>query len=180
MNDLNFSLQQFPTTTPLPDLRITGNIVRHVNKLAVRYLLLGPMAELSIPEQANTPARKDKLWEETCLEFFLNTRDSDQYWEFNLSPAGHWNVFRFNSYRQGMQEELAYTSLPFIVKKKPDALHLSLEFDLSKIIPAGRPMRVAISAVIKSLEGKVSSWALTHPSSQADFHHRESFVIELS
>ena len=64
---------------------------------------------------ADMPARRDRLWEETCFEFFLAVKNSPRYWEFNLSPAGHWNVYRFADYRQGMQEEPAFASLPFSV-----------------------------------------------------------------
>ena len=44
------------------------------------------------------PRRRDRLWEETCLELFLGEEGSERYWEFNLSPAGHWNVYRFEFY----------------------------------------------------------------------------------
>jgi hypothetical protein len=180
MNDQSFSLQPFPPASPLPDLKITGNIARCSNTLAIRYALLGPLAELVIPAPADMPAHKNTLWEETCFEFFLGIKNSDRYWEFNLSPAGHWNVYRFKAYRQEMQEEPAFTSLRFSVQNhSSDALRLALELNLDTIVPAEQPLEVGISAVIKPVNGKVTYWALTHPGPQADFHRRDSFIIEL-
>jgi hypothetical protein len=174
-----FYLKPFLSAGPLAHLKITGKIIRRSGTVAISYALFGPMAEIVIPGLAGMPVRKNALWEETCFEFFLASRDSDQYWEFNLSPAGHWNVYRFKSYRQDMREEPAFTSLPFSVRRQPDSLRLSLKLDLDKIIPADETLRVAISAVIKSKNGDITYWALTHPGPQADFHRRDSFLIEL-
>jgi hypothetical protein len=179
MNSLNFSLQQFPSASFLPDLEITGTIARFFNTLSICYVLHGPLAEIVIPASADIPARQNGLWGDTCFEFFLNVKNSDPYWEFNLSPAGHWNVYRFKTYRQGMQEELAFASLPVSIQRQSDILNLSLELDLGKIIPADQTLNVAISAVIKSKNGTVIYWALCHHGPQADFHRRDSFIVEL-
>jgi hypothetical protein len=179
MNDRGFSLKPFPSAGLFPHLEITGNIGRRFNMLSLSYTLHGPLAELVIPAPADTRVRKNALWEETCFEFFLGMKNSDHYWEFNLSPAGHWNVYRFTSYRQGMQEEPAFTSLLFSVRVRPDALGLSLEIDLDKIIPAGQALEVAVSAVIKTADGKITYWALAHPGPQPDFHRRDGFILEL-
>ncbi len=179
MTAQSFSLKPFPQSGPMPDLRITGSIARNSNTLAILYVLRGPLAELVIPSPADIQVRKDVLWEETCFEFFLGVRNSYRYWEFNLSPARHWNVYRFTAYRQDMQEESSYTSLPFSIQKHPDALRLSMELNLDMIVPSERGLKVAISTVIKLKDGKVTYWALTHPGAQADFHHCDSFIIEL-
>ena len=110
MNDRPFSLKPFPASGTVPDLEIIGNITRRSNALTVQYNLTGPLAELVIPELSDRPVRKNNLWEETCLELFLGPDNSDHYREFNLSPAGHWNVYHFSSYREGMREEQAFTS----------------------------------------------------------------------
>ncbi|HEY9846852.1 MAG TPA: hypothetical protein V6D03_11730 [Candidatus Caenarcaniphilales bacterium] len=116
MNNQSFSLQPFGAANLMPDLKIRGNIARHFNTLTIRYELLGPLTELVIPELGGRPVRKNALWEEMCFEFFLAIKNSLRYWEFNLSPAGHWNIYSFAAYRQGMQEETAFTSLPFDVQ----------------------------------------------------------------
>ncbi len=179
MNDKSFSLKHFPSAGILLNFKITGNVKRDSNIFSISYSLVGAMAEIVIPPPADMLSRKNNLWEETCFECFLGLINSEQYWEFNLSPAGHWNVYRFKAYRKGMQEEPAFTSLPFSVVRKPDALLLSLKFDLGKIAPADQALKVGASAVIKSIDGKASFWALTHPAPQPDFHQRNSFIVEL-
>ncbi|AFY79138.1 MAG: DOMON-like domain-containing protein [Hydrococcus sp. C42_A2020_068] len=178
MNEQSFSLQPFGLN-PLPDLKINGSIARNANRLTVRYALLGDLAKIIIPAIADLPARKHELWQETCFEFFLGIENSTRYWEFNLSPAGHWNVYCFDDYRQGMQEELAIASLPFSVQRQASALLLTLELDLNECILADRTLDVAVTAVVKSKDEDVTYWALSHRGSQADFHRRDSFIIKL-
>jgi hypothetical protein len=154
-------------------------IARQANALAIRYALLGRLREVVIPEPAAVPNRQDGLWRDTCFEFFLAVRGSPPYWEFNLSPAGHWNSYRFTSYREGMRVEPVFTALPFTVETQRHALTLALELELSKIVSADPALEVAISAVLRHMDGSVSYWALTHRGSQPDFHRRDSFIIAL-
>ena len=125
------------------------------------------------------PARQWLLWETTCFECFLAIRGAVSYWEFNLSPAGPWNIFRLASYRQGIQEEPAFQVLPVTVSRHPEKLTLSLNVDLAAIIPADRPLEVGVSTVLQDRHGELSYWALTHPGPEPDFHHRDGFVIKL-
>ena len=179
MNGLSFSLQPFSPTSPLISLKITGKIARCSNTLALRYSLLSTLAELLIPTPADIPARKNELWKETCFELFLAVRGSPTYWEFNLSPAGHWNVYRFASYRQGMEEEKIFTSMDFSVQRQSESLLLDVEVNLDKIIQEKQPIEAGLSAVITLRTGELTYWALTHGGRQADLHRRDSFVVKL-
>ncbi|MEH2232728.1 MAG: DOMON-like domain-containing protein [Nostoc sp.] len=179
MNKQTFSLQPFPSTESFPDLKITGNISRNANQLTICYNLGGDLKKITVASPSNAPLRKHELWEDTCFEFFLGIKDSARYWEFNLSPAGHWNVYRFDGYRQGMQEETAFEKLPFSVHNQADALVLALDVDLNKIVSTNQGIEIGITTVIKNIHGNVSYWALTHKGEEADFHLRDSFIVEL-
>jgi len=179
MNEQTFSLQPFPSTKSLPNLKIAGNIARNGNKLIIHYMLEGDLKEIGIASRSNTPSRKHELWKDTCFEFFVGIKDSLRYWEFNLSHAGHWNVYRFDAYRQGMQEETAFTILPFSVQNQADALVLALDVDLDKIVSEDQTIEVGITTVIKYRDGKVTYWALTHRGAEADFHLQDSFIVKL-
>lgn len=179
MFDRSFSLQPFPNSKSLPSIAITGNIDRRENILAIDYFLVGNLENLSIPEPTNTPTRKHQLWEETCFEFFLGVKNFPNYWEFNLSTAGDWNIYRFQDYRHRMEEEMAYTFLPFDVEKRSDSLLLKLELDLNKIVPEDKSLEISITAVVKQINGEITYWALTHCGENADFHRRDSFAIEV-
>jgi hypothetical protein len=74
---------------------------------------------------------------------------------------------------------MAFTSLPFSVHNQSNSLSLALKLDLDKIVQADQVLEAAISIVIKLKDGEVTYWALTHCGSQADFHRRDSFIVEL-
>jgi hypothetical protein len=180
MNDRSFSLQPFPSSSPLPDIEITGQIAKHGNTLTIAYQLLGALAEIAIASRSAQPTRQHELWQETCFEFFLGTPNTPQYWEFNLAPAGDWNVYRFESYRQGMEEEMAFESLPFSVQKRSNTFLVDLKLNLDPIVSSETKLHMAISSVIQTQNGEISYWALTHPGLEADFHRRDGFAIALS
>ena len=174
-----FLLKPFPGEGNPAGVTIGGSIARGADTLSVRYEVRANLSKLSIPAAAKTPRRQDRLWEETCLELFLGTADSARYWEFNLSPAGHWNVYRFTRYREWMREEQAFTALPFAVRIGPDSLELSMALDAGKIIPAGETIEAGVAAVIKTIDEGKSHWAPVHPASRPDFHRRDGFALTL-
>jgi hypothetical protein len=179
MTGRSFSLQPFSPLDPPLNFTLTGRIIRRSHHLAICYDLRGDLAQMMIPAPAARPARRHGLWEETCFEFFLGVKDAPHYWEFNLSPAGDWNVYRFAGYRRGMAEETALTSLPVSVRRGYDSLQVALDLDVEKIVAADQPLEVGIAAVIKLAGGRLTYWALIHPGPQADFHRRDSFLVAL-
>jgi hypothetical protein len=44
---------------------------------------------------------------------------------------------------------------------------------------AEAPVKVALAAVIEESSGRLSHWALEHPSGRPDFHHRDGFVLQI-
>jgi hypothetical protein len=179
-----FQLHPFPSNDLLlPAIEIFGQIDRQNELLSIEYQLSGDLDAIAIATPT-VPARTDKLWEATCFEFFLGIPGARNYWEFNLSPSGDWNIFQLDDYRQGLREELAVTALPFEIERQPNLLSLSLEFDLSKIIDLSLlavvpAIEVSVTTVIKPCHGEVSYWAISHCGKDADFHLRESFAIGL-
>lgn len=179
MHPRRFLLKPFPGEANPAAVSIEGSIARRADTLSVRFEVRGNISQVAIPVAAEAPRRKDRLWEETCLELFLGTVDSGEYREVNLSPSGHWNFYRFARYREGMREEPAFTSLPFAVRIGPDGLELSMELDAGTILPAGRTIEAGVAAVIRTIDGGKSHWALAHPASRPDFHRRDGFALIL-
>ena len=124
---------------------------------------------------------KDELWKATCFEFFLAVKGQPGYWEFNMSSSGDWNVYRMDAYRRvSFREESAISQLLFESGKRSDGYSLDVSVSLDSIIERGAELQVAITAVIQTLDGDETYWALTHPAPYADFHLRESFILELA
>jgi hypothetical protein len=180
MTEQAFSLIPFPTTA-IPDVKILGTISSQDNFLVVHYSLIGHLREIILPLHSAPPHRHDDLWKATCFEFFIALKDQPQYWEFNMSPSGDWNVYRMDAYRRiGFREETSIQQLPFDVQKEDDALTLDITIDLTPIFQRSDDLEVGITAVIQTKDGSETYWALAHPAPQADFHLRESFIPVLA
>ena len=174
-----FQLIPFPSNV-LPNIHINGQVERVENELSIRYVVQGEIENLHLPTASASPARKHDLWKATCFEYFLAIQDQPRYWEFNLSPSGDWNVYAMDAYRRiGFREEASMHQLPFEFKQKDHGLSLTLSVDLTPILHPEQKIQLGITAIIQTKEGNETYWALVHPSQQADFHLRKSFVIEL-
>ena len=184
MSCMNFRLQPF-APGPFEDgraslaLDITGKIARRDKRLCLDCLVTGAIAEIDIAAPAGLPMRKKSLWEETCFEMFVSEKGSSKYWEFNMSPSGHWNVYRFSAYREDMREEPGFESLPFSASCIDGFFTLSLEIEPARIIENERQVVVGVGAVIRGKDGGKSFWGLRHCGAKPDFHERESFAIEV-
>ncbi len=95
MNPAAFVLVPFPGMAVPDGVRISGAARRAGAALYLDWRLEAPVGSVAIPLPAARPERRRELWEGTCFECFLASADRPEYHEFNLSPAGHWNVFRF-------------------------------------------------------------------------------------
>jgi len=152
--------------------------------LSVVFRLEGPLERLVIAPPAGVPERRHGLWEHTCFEFFLRLPGVPGYREFNLSPAGHWNVFRFSGYRQGMAADEAFSALPFNVECISGRLLLTAVLPLAGNAPraalsAAGPdgLEAAVSTVLVHADGTTAYWALAHPGPEPDFHHVDAFRL---
>ena len=103
--------------------------------------------------------------------------DGPGYREFNFSPSGEWAVYAFRGYREG--GELDVEPAPGIaVQRKGDRLELYAQIR-ADILPPGRPLRLALSAVVEDADGTLSYWALRHLPGKPDFHHTDAFALQL-
>ncbi len=180
MTEHPFSLIPFCDST-VPEIKLSGKIARQENVLTVHYSLAGRMADILFPVRSAHPTRRDELWTATCFEFFLAIKDQPQYWEFNLSPSGDWNVYHMDAYRRvGFRQETSIQRLLFETRKEATCFTVEAIVDLSPIVEKDDPMEAGITSVIQTIDGNETYWALIHPNPQADFHLRESFVLELA
>ena len=139
--------------------------------LSLEYTLTGPVETVLWPQGA-ARTRSGDLWRATCFEAFAATADG--YVEYNLSPSGAWAAYRFDGYRQGMRPfDMA---APFIVTRRAPGLFV-LTADVA--LPAGATGATGLTAVIQRMDGSVGYWALRHSSDKPDFHHPDTFALEI-
>lgn len=173
-----FSLIPF-SAQDVPPLTISGTVDRQNNIFVIQFNMVGNLGEIFLPSAITNPARKDELWRTTCFELFIAAKESPNYWEFNMSPSGDWNVYVMDAYRQvNMKEETRIQRLLVQVQQNVTCISLKAEIDLNSIIGREKAVEAGITSVIQTNTKKESYWALTHPQAKADFHLRESFVFE--
>ena len=152
-----------------------------VQTLALNYALKGDLTQLRIPPP-RPPCRTDRLWQHTCFEAFVSVKGKAEYHEFNFSPSGEWAAYSFQRYRDGTPLE-DNTLVPGItVRNGADRLDLNAIVRVDRLpeIPSHAWLQLALSAVIEDQSGKLSYWALGHPGGNPDFHHPDSFALELA
>jgi hypothetical protein len=149
-------------------------------KLAVRFALDADLARIALPT-LRPQAQTDGLWRHTCFEVFVALPDSEAYCELNFSPSGEWAMYGFVGYRRGMTALTVRRPPRIAVRPMPRGLILEAITYLDELpMPApGAPLRAGAAAVIEEADGRLTHWALTHPSALPDFHHRLGFALEI-
>lgn len=148
--------------------------------LNLGYTVKGALDRLRLPPFESL-RRGDCLWRRTCFEAFIGAKNDAEYYEFNFSPSGEWAAYSFRAYRDGS----SYTSDGFepkiVAERSEDIFELSAAIDLDRFpgLEGEVQLCIGISSVIETLDGSLSYWALRHPPGKPDFHHSESFALEL-
>ena len=176
------------TTTLLPFVRDHGGVKSihayvngaDANMLRITYQVNGNIDNLKIPANSS-PRRADRLWEHTCFEAFIRADSDPSYYEFNFSPSGEWAAYSFRSYRDGEPIQNESCSPEIVVRRETDRIELDAVVRLNRLpaIRLGSLLHIGLSAVIEAKDGTLSYWALKHPVAKPDFHHSDSFALEL-
>ena len=192
-------LQPFGHPNALKDFSLNAGAIWHDQRLLVRFELSGPLQQLRIPAPATPAQRRDGLWQSTCVEAFVGVRGQAAYWEINLCPSGHWNLYGLTGYRQDLRPETAVQTLPLKRQQgwhEADRWeHLSLAFELPLQVdgtdliwgprtpddslpgkPLATELEISATAVLDHQQHGCSYWAWRHTTNEADFHQRSSFV----
>jgi hypothetical protein len=153
----------------------------HAGRLLFCYTLTADLKRLRVPAVA--PAvRAHELWRHTCFEAFVGEAGSPGYCELNFAPSQAWALYHFSGHRQGTRAD-ANASDPEITVRHTDAgLALEAGVALLDLFPSGAllGLRIGLAAVLEDHDGRLSYWAARHPSGKPDFHHPDSFTLELA
>ncbi len=177
---MRHALKLHPDSRSKSVTAITVDVKRpSASTIELNYVAEGDISRVAIPPRAKSQHR-DELWKHTCFEVFLRNPAGLGYVEFNFSPSTEFAGYGFTGYREGMNSQH---------RTKPDVSFVSdaRRLDLRASVWMGRidhidpegPLRLGISAIIEETDGSKLYWALAHPQGKPDFHHTDSFVLDL-
>jgi hypothetical protein len=172
-------------------------------KLQIRYVLVGNIRRVRLKPRDQD--REDELWRHTCFEAFVRVGGGENYLEYNVSPSGRWAAYRFDRYREGMAPATEVDTTRLATDRRtepldPDrrallkscgidtlerfepafySLKTELTFSNAMGLAVAQPWHVGLSAVIEERNGRMSYWALAHPTGKPDFHDPSCFTLEL-
>jgi hypothetical protein len=159
---------------------ISVAVERAGEELTCRYTVFGELSRVRVPG-ARTGRRADGLWQHTCFEAFVAADDDPGYFEFNFSPGLDWAAYRFNAYRDGMAPASIARAPGLNVHRAADRLELTATLHLGGLAALARAqrLRLGLATVVEEDSGRLSYWALRHVPGNPDFHHPDSFTLEL-
>jgi hypothetical protein len=146
--------------------------------LSIGYCLEGDLERIRVPPPGPW-RRAARLWEHTCCELFVAREGSSAYHEFNFSPSGEWAACAFTRYREGGPLADEALNPRIAVRRGPQRLELDASVQLDRLSLAGTALALGLCAVLEQRDGTLSYWALKHPPGKPDFHHPESFALEI-
>jgi hypothetical protein len=169
-------------STPNDAVRSLGVQLRleEPDVLVLQYSLVADMSRVRVPS-SGMRERSDVLWKHTCFEAFVAPVDAPGYHEFNFSPSLNWAIYRFSAYREGMSPAEIGRTPEISVHRGDSGLELQSAVRLGHLadLPDARRLKIALAAVIEDEHGSLSYWGLRHPPGQPDFHHPNSFALEV-
>ncbi|MDQ8028865.1 MAG: DOMON-like domain-containing protein [Brevundimonas sp.] len=173
------SLISHPTTS-LAGATVSLDVRRTGDGQVLFWFSASGMSGVRLSHDGRPPTRDrlDELWRHTCCEAFIKAGTG--YYEFNFAPGGDWQAYHFTGYREGMSRPDLPTPI-VSAHRHGDLWQLQAYVDPGGLpgLQDGAPLVMGASAVIETKAGDISYWALAHPSDKPDFHHPDSFVLEL-
>jgi hypothetical protein len=148
--------------------------------LQLRYRVDGDIGRLALPT-TDFARRSDGLWQHTCFEAFLRPDASESYHEFNFAPSGDWAAYRFSTRRS--DRSLPELPAPLVrFHSARELCDLSADIHISALpeLATARVIDAGMAAVVESLEGGLTWWALSHGAEKPDFHDPATFLLQVT
>lgn len=150
------------------------------NELRLRYRIAGALDDLRVPP-LGAPRWGDRLWEHTCVEAFVAADGTSAYVELNVAPSREWAAYAFRGYREVEPFTASLLAPRIDVRRDAATIALDVSVALAALSSAyvGAALRVGLSVVTETTDGRHAYWALRHPSERPDFHRADAFALRL-
>ncbi len=156
---------------------IQVEVALHVTgALKLTYVLTGDLNSIQLPPTQPT-SRAEGLWQHTCFEAFIRSSGSAAYREFNFSPSSLWQAYAFTDTRVGgLLEPAADPQIDCSTESGRLKLTATIQ---AGDLPPGNTFHIGLTAVVESAGGDLAYWALHHAIGKPDFHHPDTFALEI-
>jgi hypothetical protein len=176
-----FPLVQHPST-PAEAWHVAAQAARSADGgVHLHWVLRGALGSVRVP--APGPVRRgDRLWEHTCAEAFVAVDDGPAYVELNVAPSSEWAAYGFTAYRRPAPLATDRIAPRVVVRRDDAAIVIEASVALADLADSYRDaaLRVGLTMIVEAADGRLSYWALAHPSTRPDFHHADGFTLRLA
>jgi len=169
-----FSLVPHPAAVNVPAIDIYAvALIVGSGRAAFRYRVRGDVKSIRLPATRTKAERTDDLWRHTCFEAFVAQKNSERYAELNFSPSSEWAAYTFEKYRYNMQPLPVMRAPAVQLKIDPEVLAFDVTVQMRSL---AADSVIGLTAVIESIEGSISHWAVAHPVAKPDFHDARAWT----
>ena len=164
---------------PVSAIKVNAHLVRREGGLDLSFNVAGPGLKVT----ALADLKRGELWKHTCFEIFARLPGRADYWEWNFSPAGRWDLFAFSDYRTRLMEFRAddggVKSLAWDGSRLAARIESPPSPSLDWALRTGERIEWNVTSVLELTDGKVLYRAVKHPAEKPDFHDARGFVTSL-
>ncbi len=157
------------------ELNIESTLTLNANKISLHFKISGAIKKYQFPQKEELK-RASELWKATCFELFLANSKTQTYYEINISPTLHWNIYRLEVYR-AEPKEFVVSSEP-LIKSREDKEHYKIDFELAcKELDLAEFDQYNLAVILLNKQNEREFWAVNPVGESPDFHDRRGFIF---
>jgi len=155
----------------MANITVEASFLIRNQTIQLEYKIEGEIAKYNFPQESQQK-RVHELWRKSCFEFFFSIGDSDEYYEINISPTTEWNIYHFNSYREGMKE-VTDISIPSInVHRGKESISLSFEVQFLAQEIVNKPFSYNLATILLNNSSLRYFFTIHRKDGDVDFHNK--------
>jgi hypothetical protein len=156
------------------DIHVTGQ------ELMLEFWLQDPQGLFELPKataawSGTQVARRDGLWQATCVEAFLQPSGLQKYYEFNFALTPAWNGYEFTEYRKPQPPEATADFVLKAMSWNSEQKHLIVRLENNS---GYQKFQAGLTAILQEKSGNKHYYAVAHKGPKPDFHLSESFILQ--
>lgn len=176
-----YDLKPFKLNSQASKINIFAEAFKMDNELQVNFIIEDKNSFFVANEFSKAPGRKLDLWNSTCFEAFFGIKGNPGYWEFNVTIAGDWNLYYFDSYRSSNQpkEEIKVTGITHAKEYEDGTWRIETKIPIQNLGLQGQKLQAGFASVVEFKNKEKAYFAIEHGAEKPDFHLRETFLCNL-